>query len=206
MPTALVRLPYDIVSGAQVSFNFDVARNPSEGGISGRYAMRPVKREYMMSVSPKQSREMMSIVMSTYGALCAFAIRDYADNYQLTDEEIPHTGTVASLGRTWAPSTGSLSVFERILIPDETERSFVVKKNGTPVSFTFSDFGKVNISGLVDGDTVTATGDYMIPVIILDAPSTSIITNSNGQSIHKFSDIRMEQIFEAELIKAKITT
>jgi hypothetical protein len=46
----------------------------------------------------------------------------------------------------------------------------------------------------------------MIPVIILDAPSTSIITNSNGQSIHKFSDIRMEQIFEAELIKAKVTT
>lgn len=193
--TVIVKLSYEIVSGMQVSYDFDVQRNPSEGGISGRVQMRAVKRTYMMSPGPSQSDTMVALLMACGGSRKPFAIRDTAANYQLTDEEIPHTGTVALLGRTW--SVGSLSAFERILVPDETERSFVVNKNGSPVSFTWSDFGKINISGLVDGDNVTVTGDYMVPVCVLDAPSTTIIT----KTVHKFSDIRLEQIFEAELIK-----
>jgi hypothetical protein len=51
----LIRLSNEIVSGAQVTFVSDVARNPSEGRISGRIAMRPVIREYMLSVAPSQS-------------------------------------------------------------------------------------------------------------------------------------------------------
>lgn len=200
MTTSLTRLSYEIASGAQVTYDFDVAVNPSEAGIAGRFAMRPILREYMLSVSPSQSREMVNIIMALNGGRKVLALRDYADNYQLTNEVLPHTGTVALLGRTWAPATGGLSVFERILVPDTTERAFVVKVNGVSTAYTFSDFGKINIAGLTNPDTVTATGDYLEPVCIVDSPSTTIITNSNGATIHRFSDIRMRQIFENELI------
>lgn len=208
MTTSLTRLSYEIASGAQVSYEFDVARNPSESGITGRIAMRSIKRNYMLSVSPKQSDEMVEIIMALYGARYPLVLRDYANNYQLTDEVIPHaTGsTVCTIGRTWAPATGTLSVFERILYPDTQESSWVVKKNGvtlstSPAAYTFSDFGRITISGLIDADVVTVTGQYLIPVCIVDAPSTTIITNSNGVTLHRFSDIRFEQIFEAELTR-----
>ncbi len=166
----------------------------------------------MLSVSPSQSDQIVHTVMSLRGARYAFVLRDYANNYQLTNEVLPHTGTVALLGRTWAPTlavntttgaetSGTLSVFERILIPDIKEASFVVKKNGSPTAYTFSDFGKINIAGLTNPDIVTVTGQYMIPVCIVDAPSTTIITNSNGVTLHKFLDMRLRQIFENELIK-----
>lgn len=205
--TALTTLSYEIASGAQVSYDFDVAVNPSEAGIAGRIAMRPVLREYMLSVNLTKSREMVNIIMALRGGRYPLALRDYADNYQLADEVIPHTGTVALIGKTWAPATGSLSVFERILVVDTQETPFIVKVNGSsisdlsPAAYSFSDFGQINIPGLVDGDTVTVTGEYMVPVCIVDAPSTTIITNSNGSTIHRFSDVRFRQIFEAELIK-----
>ncbi len=91
------------------------------------------------------------------------------------------------------------------MIPDTTERAFVVKKNGvsisgaSPAAYSISDTGEIDISGLTDGDVVTVTGDYLIPVCIVDAPSTTIITSVGG-NLHRFSDIRLEQIFEAELI------
>lgn len=205
--TDLTRLSYEIASGAQVSYNFDVAVNPSEAGIAGRIAMRPIMREYMLTVNPAQSIEIVHIVMALNGGRYPLALRDYADNYQLDDEEIPHTGTTALLGRTWAPATGGLSVFERILLPDTTERPFVVKVNGvsisglSPAAYSISDFGEIEIPTLTTPDIVTVTGDYLIPVCMVDAPSTTIITNSNGSTLHRFSDIRMRQIFENELIK-----
>ncbi len=212
---ALIKLSYEIASGAQVSFQDDTQVNPSSSAVSGRISMRPVLREYMLSVNPKQSKQIVHSVMALRGMRYAFAMRDYADNYQLEDEELPHTGTVALLGRTWQPEifvdtetgeedTGSLSVFERILIPDTAERDFVVKVNGSipsPASWTFSDFGQINIPGLVDGDEVTVTGDYLTAVAYVDAPSTTVITNSNGETIHRFSDMRFRQIPENELIK-----
>lgn len=205
MTTSLTRLSYEIASGAQVSYEFDVARNPSESGITGRIALRPIKRNYMLSVAPSQSDEMVEIIMALYGARYPLVLRDYANNYQLTDEVIPHTGTVATIGRTWAPATGTLSVFERILYPDTQETAFVVKVNGSsisglsPAAYSFSDFGKINIPALTGGDVVTVTGQYLVPVCVVDAPSTTIITNSNGVTLHRFSDIRLEQIFENEL-------
>lgn len=208
--TSITKLSYEIASGAQVSYDFDVAINPSESGIAGRIAMRGIQREFMLTVNPKLSRDVVHLTMAMNGARKPFAVRDYADNYQLEDEEIPHTGTLALLGRTWmaeeevsnagVSGSGTESVFERILLPDATERSFVVSVNGTPVSPTFSDFGRMTIAGLTDGDTVTVTGDYLVPVCFVDAPSTTIITNSNGATIHRFSDMRLRQIFEAELI------
>lgn len=212
--TDITKLSYEIASGAQVSYDFDVAVNPSESGVAGRFAMRQILREYMLTVNPAKSRDMVHTIMSLNGGRRAVAIRDYADNYRLDNEVIPHTGTLALLGRTWlAPgavqndgdaTTGSLSVFERILLPDATERPFVVKVNGavpSPANYTFSDFGRITIPGLVDADTVTVTGDYLVAVCIVDAPSTTVITNSSGTTLHRFSDIRLRQIFEAELVK-----
>lgn len=198
----LIRLSNDLVSGALVSFVHDVVRNPSEGRISGRIALRPVVREYMLSVAPKHSDELVHIVMATRGARYPIALRDYANNYILDDEEIEHEDEMATIGRTWEPATGNLSVYERILLIDQSETPFVVKVNGavpSPANWTFEDYGKINIPGLVDDDVVTVSGHYLIPVCIIDQPTTSIITNSNGSTLHRFSDIRLEQIFEAEL-------
>lgn len=198
----LIRLSNDIVSGAMVAFVHDVVRNPSEGRISGRIALRPVVREYMLSVAPQHSDEVVKIVMALRGARYPLSLRDYAFNYILDDEEIPHTGTEALIGRTWEPTTGTFSVFERILLVDESETPFVVKVNGavpSPADWTFEDYGKINIPGLLDNDVVTVSGHYLIPVCIVDQPTTTIITNSNGATLHRFSDIRLEQIFEAEL-------
>ncbi len=199
----LIRLSNEIVSGAQVTFTGDVARNTSEGGISGRIAMRPVKLEYMLSVSPSQSQEMVHIIKALRGQRYPLALRDYADNYILDDEEIAHIGEIAKIGRTWEPDTGDFSVYERILLIDQSEVEFVVKVNGgipSPAP-TFDDYGKINIPGLADDDTVTVSGQYLIPVCIVDSPSTTIIKNQNGETLHRFSDIRLEQIFEAELVK-----
>lgn len=205
MTTALTHLSYEIASGAQVSYEFDVARNPSESGITGRIAMRDIKRNYMLTVSPSQSDEMVHIIMACIGARYPLALRDYANNYTLTNEVLPHTGTLALLGRTWAPATGSLTKFERILYPDTTETAFTINVNGTPLSnspatYTIADFGRITIPGLTGGDVVTVSGQYMIPVCIVDAPSTTIITKSSPSSIHRFSDIRLEQIYETELL------
>lgn len=209
---ALIKLSYEIASGAQVSYDFDTTVNPSSGDIAGRISHRPNKREYMLSVNPTQSDQIVHAVMALRGARYTFVMRDYANNYQLTDEVLPHTGTVALLGRTWAPSlavdtttgletSGTLSVFERILIPDVKQTPLVVKVNDAETAYTISDFGKINIAGLVDGNTVTVTGQYLMPVCYVDAPSTTIITNSNGATLHRFSDMRLRQIFENELIK-----
>lgn len=209
---ALIKLSYEIASGMQVSYPDDTAVNPSQSGIAGRVSMRPVLNEYMLTVNPTQSRQIVHAVRSLRGARYAFAIRDYADNYQLEDEEIPHTGEVALLGRTWLPdvfvdtetgedASGSLSVFGRILIPDTKQRELVVKVNGAETACTISDFGKINITGLTDEDTVTVTCDYLIAVCFVDAPSTTVITKGDGEVIHRFSDMRLRQIFENELIK-----
>lgn len=198
----LIRLTNDIASGAMVSFVHDVVRNPSESRISGRIALRPVIREYMLSVAPQHSDEIVKIVMALRGARYPLSLRDYASNYILTDEEIPHTGEVATIGRTWEPATGDFSVFERILLIDQTETPFVVKVNGavpSPANYTFEDYGKINIPNLQANDVVTVSGHYLVPVCIVDQPTTEIITNSNGTTLHRFSDIRLEQIFEAEL-------
>ncbi len=203
MTTELVRLSYEIASGANVSYVDDTSINPSEGGVSGRIEQHGVQREYMLSVSPKQSREMVHTTM-VLRRRRPLALRDYADNYILEDEEIPHTGTTALIGRTWAPSTGSYSEFERILYIDQEETPFVVKVNGgipSPASWTLEDFGKIEIPGLDDEDVVTVSGHYMIVVCFVDSPSTSIITNGNGETIHRFSDMRFRQVFEAELEK-----
>jgi len=52
-------------------------------------------------------------------------MRDYS-NYQLTNEVLTHSGGVAKLGKTWAPATGSLSLYERILVPDTSETPLVI--------------------------------------------------------------------------------
>ncbi len=217
---ALVKLSYEISAGAQATYDFDVAVNPSESDVAGRIAMRDVKCEYMLSVSPEQSAQIVHTVKSLKGARYAFALRDYADNYQLTDEVIPHGAaagvatTVALLGRTWKPtlsvdtSTGAettttQSVFERILITDAKQASFVVKVNGavpSPASWTISNFGRINIPGLTDPDVVTVTGQYLIACCYVDAPSTTTITSSNGTTLHRFSDMRLRQISETELV------
>ena len=198
MATTLPKIPYSIAVGAQASFGFDVSKNTGESGVSSRKAMRPILRNYMLTVNPADSDDIMKLVMVVLGSRYPFLMRDYHNNYRLQDEVLPHTADGATLGRTWV--YGPMSIFERILFIDEAERAFVVKVNGLQVSYVVSDFGLLAISGgLVDSDVVTVTGDYLVPVCFIDAPSSSAIVNANGVTLHKFSDLRLEQIFEAEV-------
>lgn len=209
MTVSLTLLPKSISASAQVTFTFDVAKNTSESGVSGRKAMRPVIRNYMATVSPEDSAEMQAIIMATFGARYPFAMRDYS-NYQLTDEVLTHSSGVAKLGKTWAPATGSLSVYERILVPDTSETPLVIKVAGSPIAYTVADFGLISGS-FSDGDTVTATGQFLTPVCMVDQPSATMYTShaplliTTGVPVvntttYQFADMHLEQIFENELI------
>lgn len=196
----LIRLSNSIVSGAQVLYAPNVTRNPSEAGVSGRIALAPIKREYTLTISSKESDEMVAIIMALRGTRYPLTLRDYV-NYILEDEEIPHTGEIATIGKTWAPATGDMPepYFERILVIDQSETPFVVEVNGeAPSPYSFEDYGKINIPGLIDDDVVTVSGHYLMAVCLMDAPSTNIIKNKGGL-LHKFADMRFEQIFEPEL-------
>jgi hypothetical protein len=199
MTTSLTLLPASISASAQVSFTFDVAKNTSESGVSGRKAMRPVIRNYMATVSPEDSDEMQAIIMATLGARYPFALCDYS-NRKITNEIQQHSGTIVSLGKTWEPATGTLSIYERILVPDLTE-PFTVNVNGSPtLYYSFEDFGKIDVADLTDEDTVEVTCNFLTPVCMVDTPSATMYANQNGVTLYQFSDMHFEQIFEKELI------
>lgn len=196
----LTRIPDQIAAGATVTYVPDTAKNTSESGNSGRKQMRPLLRNYIVTVSPDYADEMQAIVMTagTYQLLC---IKDPAAN-TLTDEvaQLALDGITAMIGKTWAPSTGSLEVFERALIIDLDE-IFAVQVNGstyTSGGMSLGDYGVLTFSPpLSPSDIVTVTASYLQVVAMLDAPSAIAF----GKDQYQFHDVRLEQIFPAEFIR-----
>src|SRR5581483_9229787 len=200
--TAFTKIPNSIAISAQVSFTISTAKNPSESGNSSRKSMRPIKRNYMVSVSPDDSDEMQAIVMAMLGDRYPVAMRDYSA-YLITDEPCQFDNATGDwlIGRTWTPSTGTRTFFERILVPDD----IVVLVNGSPATtsgFTLKDFGRISFSGgVTTGDEVSVTGTYLRPVALVDAPSANLFGAVGGVTQYQFASMRFEELYEAELVE-----
>lgn len=194
--TTFAQLPLSVGVGATVTYTDDTSINPSESGVNSRKSLRSILRQYMCSINPGDAAEVQAIIMSHIGQRYPFAMRDWS-SYQYTNETLAHTTTVASLQKTWAPSTGGRSVSQRILIPDQSEVATVVKVNGVvTAAWSFIDFGKIQFtSPILLGDTVTATGQYLTPVVLADMASATI----HRKDLMQFSDIRLNEINESEL-------
>jgi len=199
--TVFTQIPNSVAVGAQVVFTMGTAKNLSEAGNTSRKSLRPIKRNFMVSISPDDSDEMQAIIMAMLGDLYACPLRDYGA-YHVTAEECeldPLTGDYL-MGRTWAPVTGTKTYFERILVPD----SITVLHNGTPAttgSYSFLDFGRIHFSpGISTGDTVAITGTYLKPVALLDPATSNIFGSINGTAGYEFAQMRFEELFEAELL------
>jgi hypothetical protein len=206
--TALPKIPNSIAVNATVTFTGDTSVVSSEAGVSGRKSMRPVLREFMVTVNPSESLEVQKIAMASRVQRRPFSVRDYTA-FSFADEILTHDGTTAEMRRLWAPSAGPFSEYERILIPDESEVTTVVKVNGTPLLRTdwdFADFGKIVLdtpitpSDGLTGDILTVSGEYLQPVCFVDNPSATILRGPSSRILYQFSDLRLRQIFEAELI------
>jgi hypothetical protein len=199
MTVNLPRIPDAIAAGATVTPVPDTAKNTSEGGISGRKRMRDVLRNYIVTVSPDYADEMQAIIMvaGTDKLLC---MRDPIANALVNEEAlIAADGLSALVGKTWAPSTGNLQVFERVLIFDG---SVLIEINGVAATSghaVLGDYGVITLSPALNplSDTVEVTANYLRPVCMLDAPSA----NAFGPGQYQFHDIRLEQIFAKELIR-----
>jgi len=131
MTVSITRIPDQIAANATVTYVPDTSKNTSESGVSGRKLMRPLLRNYLVTISPDYADEMQAIVMAA-GTRYPLSMRDPVAN-SLVEEEalIASDGASAFVGKTWAPSTGNLSVFERVLILDG---SVLIKINGVAYS------------------------------------------------------------------------
>lgn len=199
MTVSLTLIPDDLACNATITYVPDTAKNTSESGVSGRTAMRAILRNYTVTVSPEFAEEVQAIVM-TVGTRYPMGLRDPVSN-TLEDEPalIAADGATALVGRTWAPATGSLSAFERVLVIDGTAE---IKINGVaaaPGTAVLGDYGVITLSPPLDPDTddVTVTCDYLQVVCMMDTPAATAF--APGQ--YQFHDIRLEQIFAAEFIR-----
>lgn len=198
MPISVTQIPDDLACNATITYVPDTAKNTSESGVSSRKLMRPLLRNYLITVSWDYADEMQAIIM-TAGTRYPLALRDPVAN-ELVDEPalIADDGLTAMIGKTWAPATGSRTVFERVLIIDGPP---TIKINGGPAggAAVLGDYGVITLSPALDpnADEVTVTCDYLRPVCMVDAPAATAFMP--GQ--YQFHDIRLEQIFAAEFIQ-----
>ncbi len=208
MTINLAKLPLMIGVGAQTTYMFDNIVTPSESGINARKALRTnCIRNYMVSIGPDDADEFQNILLAHVGGRYPFAMRDWSA-YIFTDELLTHDTTTAPLERTWAPSTGTRSVTQRILIPDISDVPLTVKVNGSPPtsgSWSVIDPGIIHFSPSIGAfDVVTASGQYLTPVCLLDNPTANIYRGpdaGSSKTLYAFPDIRLAEILEAELIE-----
>jgi hypothetical protein len=199
MTISVTQIPDDLACNATITYVPDTAKNTSESGVSSRKLMRPLLRNYLITVSWDFADEMQAIIM-TAGTRYPLALRDPVAN-ELVNEValIADDGLTAMVGKTWSPATGSRSVFERVLIVDGPA---VIKINGVtaaPGTAVLGDYGVITLSPALDPDSdeVTVSCDYLRPVCMVDAPAATAFAPRQYQ----FHDIRLEQIFAAEFIQ-----
>lgn len=213
MAITLSTIRSGILMGALVTPTFDTAKNPSEGGISGRKSMRDeVIRNYMLGIlQGAPAIEFQEVLFSMLGERYPFAVKDWANNYKVANEPLAWTAgvstTTAPLIRKFTPSTGSLSFTERVLVPDTTDVPLTVKYNGNAlphggVSFTVSQPGIIVVDTVLSGmDTLTWSGEYLIAVFVDGDASYEIVDglDSTGDILFEFKSVRLKQCLEAEL-------
>jgi hypothetical protein len=199
MTLNIIELPDSIGAGAQITFADGTTTSVSEGGNANRKLLRGIKRQYTCSIRPEDAMEMQKIIMAIRGKRYPLALKD-PWGYQFDEDllDIDADGN-ALLGRRWIPATGDLDYFQRIMIPDG---ALTFELNGVPATPTVDDYGVCTFgSPLVSGSDQprVMTGDYLTAVCLLDNASATAITTLSGELISQFSDLRFEELFEAEL-------
>lgn len=199
-------LPDELSTGMAVDIAFATAVNEAESGVSGRKSTRTIPlRVYTVTINPDGAADVASIILANLGARYPLAIKDWANNYQLTAEPQTYTfttdTTVANLQRTFTPATGSRTFSQRVLIlnPDVTLQIFV---NGSPltsgVTWSITDPGILVIDQLLtSGDVLTVTGEYLIPVVFVD---DSLTMDVQFDGLFSIPQMRLREIPEQELI------
>lgn len=190
-------LPRDFSTNMKVTIPFATAVAESEGGMSGRKSTRDVPlRQYTMTINPDQAEEVVKIILATRGARWPVAIRDYAFNFEMTNSPLSiNANGKFPLTKTWTPATGGRSFSQRILLIDEEDTPFVIKSGGTPVSYTVTDPGLINVAG--SPDAITASGQYLVPCVFMDDALDVTVHVKNLCSIES---VNLREILEDELI------
>ncbi len=200
-------LPIGIGVDALVAITFDTVVNPSESSVSGRKSMRlePL-RNYTVTIGPNDSPAVQEIYTGLLGERYPVAIRDWT-SYAYTDQVL--AWTVTATDQTTAPLrrkfvAGSRTVYERILIPDETEVPTIIKINGftpgTGVIVNIVDPGEIVINyALSPGDVVTASGQFYRAVCFVEDLTATVRGRApDGTVLYTYNDVRLRQIPEAE--------
>jgi hypothetical protein len=209
----LAKLPRGVGVDAMMNVTFDNQNNPSESGIVDTKIIRqnPV-RNYMVSVGPNDAAEFNKIHLSHFGSAYPLAMRDYT-SYQFNNDILAWTAetdiTVAPLRKLFSPSTGVRTLYERILVPDESEVPLIIHINGfspvTGVSWIIQDPGIIVINTVLSfGDVVTVvSGQHLTPVCLTDDPAATVKLGKgpSGNPLFIYPDVRLRQILEAELIQ-----
>lgn len=203
----IATLPIGVGIGALVAITFDTAVNPSESSVAGRKSMRlePL-RNYTVTIGPDDAPAVQEIYTAMLGEHYPVGIRDWT-SYAYTDEVLAWTVTETDV--TTAPlrkksTAGGRTVYERILIPDETEVPTLIKINGfvpgTGVTWDIVEPGEIVIhQALTPGDVVTASGQFFRAVCFVeDLTATTRGRSSDGSVLYTYNDVRLRQIPEAE--------
>lgn len=208
MTISIPVLPTDIAVGATVTFKFDTAKNTSEGGISGRKSFRSqVIRNYMLSIgNGDASEEFQRIVLSLLGQRYPLALRDLM-SFTMEDEELDWTAhastTTAPLRKLFEPATGDLFYYQRVLLLDGTptfKLNGVALPGGVTATIVYPGIVSLNtVLGNSPLDVLTVSGNYFVPVCIVDDPASNIMRGPDV--LFAFESVRFEEILEAELIK-----
>lgn len=197
MTVSVPKLPDSIGVGAQVSFVPSTAKTPSESGNKERKLLAPIRRNYMVGVSPDDSLEVQKIIMAVRGDRRALCLRDplgFQFDNDVLDHDVSGNGL---LGRRWSPVTGSDEYFQRVFLPDGV---ITFTKNGSAATPTVNDYGVLDFGSPlgVDDEVVAVSGDYLTPVCLMDTPSATAVGRIGTTVIYQWSDLRFEEIFERE--------
>jgi len=197
-------IPRQVSTEATVEIPFFTAASKSESGVSGRKTIRDfAQRIYTMTVNPDDVAEVIAIILATRGARWPVALRDWAANYSLTDEQQSFEADLTiNLAKRFEPTTGTRYYKQRVLILDESEVAFSVKVDGSPLAtsppgWTITDPGILTIPGMTGSEIVTVTGQYLVPAVFVDDTIPVTIHMDNLLSIQ---NMRLEEIGEEELI------
>jgi Conserved hypothetical protein 2217 (DUF2460) len=210
-------IPKSVAGNAEIDITWATAVSTSEGGIAGRKALRMIpQRQFHLTIGPDDVQTMINIYMAANGPRFPVAVRDWS-NYQFQNEELVYLSSggfiYAQLSQTFTPtSTYSFNGFSTsesftypILLPDQSEVPLSIYLNGVlTAAWTLEDFGVVRLAAsLASGDTITASGEYLIPACFLQDDLTIKQITGYTSAIDSF-DLREILLPELQTLLASI--
>jgi len=196
-------IPRQVSTEMIVDIPFVNSVSTSESGVAGRKLLRDIPlRTFTMTINPDDVKEVIAIILAARGNRWPVALRDWAANYELSDDvQMFEDDLTIKLVKNFTPTTGTRTYKQRVLILDETEIAFSVKVNGTPLAaspgWTITDPGIMTIPGMIGTETITVSGQYLVPCTFVD---DMIPVTVHVDDLLAIQNMRLQEIGEAELI------